>query len=134
MGGRRLVCLSLLLLAVSVAHADPRSNYLLHCSGCHRIDGNGVHPLVPSLHNVLGRIVALPNGRSYLVRVPGASQAPISDAQLAQVVNWILTEFNGTTLPKGFSPLTADEVGRARRQVLADPLKYREQLWRDVDE
>ena len=131
---RRLpLCAALLLLVASFAQADPRTNYLLHCSGCHRVDGTGVSPMVPTLHNVLGRIVSLPDGRGYLVRVPGASQAPISDAQLAAVMNWILTEFNENTLPKGFKPLTAREVSRARGQVLADPVKYREALWSKVE-
>lgn len=123
------LCSSLLLLVSATSQADPRTLYLLHCSGCHRVDGTGVDPVVPSLHNELGRIVASPKGRDYMVRVPGASQAPISDAQLAEVVNWILTEFNADTLASDFKPLTAKEVTRARKRVLADPLKYREELW-----
>jgi hypothetical protein len=73
--------------------------------------------------------VSIPEGRSYIARVPGASQAPISDAALAEVLNWVLHEFNDATLPDGFKSLTAKEVQRARSQVLADPLKYRAQFW-----
>jgi hypothetical protein len=77
----------------------------------------------------LGRIAASEEGRDYIARVPGASQAPISDAQLAAVLNWVLLEFNGETLPESFSPLTAEEVGKSRARVLSDPLKMRKTLW-----
>lgn len=88
-------------------------------------------PSVPSLSNTLGRIVASPEGRDYIVRVPGASQTPLSDEQLAAVMNWVLLTFNKETLPDDFVPLSAREVGKSRSQVLADPQKMRETLWPD---
>ena len=88
-------------------------------------DGTGLHHVVPTLHDVIGRIVALPEGRSYIVRVPGVSQAPINNEKLTEVINWMLTEFSSDTLPKNFEPFTVKEVKRARGQLLADPLKYR---------
>lgn len=118
-----------LLLAAQCAHADPRVDYLLHCSGCHMPDGRGLAPVVPTLHGVIGRMLAVPEGRSYIVRVPGVAQAPLDDRKLTDVLNWILTEFSGDTLPRDFEPLTVAEVTRARKQTLADPLKYRERYW-----
>lgn len=118
-----------LLLLPLVSQADPRANYLLHCGGCHLTDASGAPPSVPSLVNTLGRIVASPEGRDYIVRVPGASQTPLSDAQLAAVMNWVLLTFNKETLPADFAPLSAREVGKSRSQVLADPQKMRETLW-----
>ena len=117
-----------MLLSVG-ANADPRIDYLLHCGGCHLPDGSGSPPQVPSLQDELGSIVSSSEGRSYIARVPGASQAPISDADLAEVLNWVLREFNEVTLPDGFKSITTKEVRRARSQVLADPLKYRAQFW-----
>ena len=105
----------------------------MHCAGCHLADARGFPPYVPSLSGPLGRIVASDDGRDYIARVPGAAQAPISDAELAAVFNWLLVEFNRSSLPADFRPLTAEEVGRSRKQVLADPLKLREQLWPDAD-
>ena len=116
-------------LWLGFAQADPRADYLLHCGGCHLPNGAGVPPEVPSLQNEIGRLVASPAGRDYIARVPGASQVPISDAKLAEVLNWVLLTFNAQSLPAGFSALTADEVGRSRRNVLADPEKYRQQFW-----
>jgi hypothetical protein len=121
--------LILLLLLCGPAHAGPHSDYLLHCAGCHRPDGTGLPPDVPSLAGPLGTIAASPAGRDYLARVPGAAQAPLTDAQLAAVLNWVLAEFNADTLPGSFTPLEAGEVGNSRARVLADPLKMRNQLW-----
>ncbi len=53
----------------------------------------------------------------------------LNDAELAAVINWVLTEFNSVTLANDFQPLTAAEVGRARSNVLMDPLKFRAKLW-----
>ncbi|MEJ2013829.1 MAG: cytochrome c [Anaerolineales bacterium] len=90
----RIAIATLLLLAAQVL-ADERSDYLLHCAGCHRPDGTGLPPDVPSLVGPLGRIASSPAGRDYLARVPGAAQAPLTDAELAAVLNWVLAEFNG---------------------------------------
>lgn len=109
--------------------ADARAQYLLHCGGCHLPDGRGAPPEVPTLRANLGRLLAYPDGRRYLARVPGASQAPLSDAGLAAVLNWMLAEFNGDTMPADMVPLTAEEVAEARAQVLADPLRERARIW-----
>jgi len=123
---------AMLLIAFALcARADAEKNYLLHCSGCHLPSGIGDPPNAPTLRDTIGKIVATPEGRDYIVRVPGSSQTPMSDQELADVLNWMLAEFNGATLPKNFEPLNAAEVGRSRSQVLADPLKYRARLWPD---
>ena len=118
---------ALVALPLSAVGADEvvRSNYLLACRGCHLADGSGVPPEVPSLRNALSQFATSPEGRNYLVRVPGASQSRLNDAQLAEVINWVLTEFNADTLPNDFQPFTATEVTSARKQILADPVKLR---------
>ena len=68
--------------------------------------------------------------RGYLARVPGSNNAPISDAELTEVINWLLKEFNSETLPKNFEKLNLKEVGDARSNLLADPVKYRETYWK----
>ena len=114
-----LLVTALLVFVKPPAHADPKVDYLLHCSGCHMPDGTGLTSVVPTLHDVIGRIVAEPAGRDYIVRVPGASQAPINDEKLTAVLNWMLTEFSSDTLPENFKPLTVKEVKRARNRLLA---------------
>ena len=127
----RWFALLALLASQSAFAASPRTNYLLHCSGCHLPSGVGNPPNVPTLHDELGHMMAVEAMRAYLVQVPGSSQTALSDRDLADVVNWVLTEFNAGTLPGGFRPLTAGEVARARQTILADPLKYRIKHWKD---
>ena len=122
--------LASLLAFTAPATADTKTDYLLHCSGCHLPDGSGAPDDVPSLRDGLGWIVSMAKGRDYLVRVPGSTQAFLNDAELAAVINWVLAEFNSAILADDFKPLTAKEVGRARSDVLMDPLKFRADLWR----
>lgn len=131
LAARSILLSAALFIAAALVHADPRVDYLLHCSGCHMPDGSGLSPVVPTLHDVPGRMLAIPQGRSYIVRVPGVAQAPISDRKLTEVLNWLLAEFSSATLPKDFEPLTVEEVSRARSQLLADPLEFREIYWPD---
>lgn len=118
----------LLVTAGGLAGADPRTDYLLYCRGCHLISGEGVAPDVPTLHDELGRLLTIPGGREYIVRVPGVSQNAMTDEELAAVLNWVLAEFNASTLPVDFKPYTAREVGAVRAKTLLDPLKYRASL------
>ena len=126
---RTVVSLTLLtvsLLAANASWSSPRSDYLLHCGGCHLENGAGTPPEVPDLRQNLDWLAATPKGRSYLTRVPGASQVPISDARLAAVFNWILsTYYPGRD---DIVPYTAAEVGRTRSLPLYDPLKARAEL------
>ena len=118
----------LLLCAAGYASADPKTDYLLYCRGCHLANGESVPPDVPTLVDEIGRIVSVPGGREYIIRVPGVSQTAMNDEQLAAVLNWVLAEFNAETLPDNFPPYTAEEVGEARVKLLIDPLKYRASL------
>ncbi|EED35395.1 cytochrome c, class I [Luminiphilus syltensis NOR5-1B] len=121
---------ALLFLLGSTAWADKaRFNYLLHCAGCHLADGQGSPPEVPTLIGEITQITDFSDGRAYLARVPGSSQAPISDAELADVLNYILTELNAPNLSSDFAPITAREVHSARENVLTDPLRERTRLW-----
>ena len=47
-----------------------------------------IPPNVPTLHDELGRMMRVEAMRAYLVQVPGSSQTPLSDQELADVVNW----------------------------------------------
>jgi hypothetical protein len=128
------IALGLVTASLSLQAANPRTNYLLYCSGCHLVNGEGNHPNVPTLHNELGRMMTVPAMREYLVRIPGASQAPIDDAELTEVINWVLEQWNSETLPEGFARLTLDEVSAARKNILADPLRYRSEHWKEYSD
>lgn len=127
---RLVLLLALVATPLTMVQADDRvrANYLLACRGCHLVDGSGVPPEVPSLRNTLGQFLSSQEGRGYLVRVPGVAQSRLNDEELAEVLNWILDEFNVDSLPQGFRPFTAKEVAAVRGDILADPIGYRGEL------
>ena len=103
-------------------------NFLLHCAGCHQSDGTGAPGVVPNLGDYLGVFAQDKDARSFPARVPGASSAPISDDDLAEVLNWILITMNRSQLHDDFAPYTGAEVGRYRRHPLVDVLTVRDRL------
>jgi mono/diheme cytochrome c family protein len=125
-----VVFVVLAALAAGGANADasPAVNYMLHCMGCHLADGSGGPPAVPDARGEMGRLLSVKGGRSYLVQVPGAAQAPVSDGELAAVVNYMLETFNAHTLPADFKPLTAAEVTKWRKDWLPDVAAVRQLL------
>lgn len=103
-------------LAGVAAAEDARVLYLIHCQGCHLADGSGRPGAVPSLHGV-ARFATLPAGRAYLIGVPGSAQAPLTDAELADVLNWMLAEFGPAEVAAELAPFAAAEVARHRRPL-----------------
>lgn len=116
------------LLAGSLAQAsNPRFDYLLHCGGCHLEDGSGDPPEVPDLRKDPARMIDFEEGRAYMVQVPGSAQAPMSDAALAGVLNWMMDTYH-PELKGEYEPYTADEVASYRGTVLMDPKRERARI------
>ncbi|WP_175857573.1 cytochrome c [Burkholderia anthina] len=123
------------------AHADgvtdatlARQHWVLNCMGCHTATGGGIPGKVPPLANSLGYFTHLPAGREYVMRVPGASNSALSDQDLADVLNWVLTTMNRAALPRDFKPYTAAEVAAHRRPAFADVATVRAGLVRALHE
>jgi hypothetical protein len=96
---------------------EPRINYMLQCMGCHTPDGSGEPGRVPSLKATLAPFARSPEGRRFLVQVPGASQSTLSNAELAELLNWMIQ--NLSTHPPGrFTPYTEAEVAGYRSTPL----------------
>jgi mono/diheme cytochrome c family protein len=116
-----LAALAMLCGANQVRAAiDLPTLYTLHCSGCHGADGHGVPTAgIPDLHDI-GLYVVLPQGRAYLVQVPGISQSRLDDATAAAMLNWVLARYSAAALPPGFTPYTAAEVSRLRTDKASD--------------
>ena len=120
------------LVAATLGIGGPALDYAVTCQGCHRADGTGTPGTVPALAGSVGRFVRVPGGREFLAQVPGVAQAPLDDAALAAVLNWVLARFGGDDVPPGFAAYTADEVGRLRRHPLVDVERVRQELLRAV--
>jgi len=107
-------------VASRVAAFSPDVDYAVHCQGCHLADGAGTPGSVPPLAGSVGKLLRVPGGRAFVVQVPGVSTAPVDDAALAAIVNWMLERFGKDDLPPDFVPYTAAEVGTLRKTPLTD--------------
>lgn len=113
-------------VAIDAEHA--KANYMLNCQGCHLADGSGLPGVVPSMQGLIGNFLTVPGGRDFLVQVPGSSYSPLSDADLAELLNWILATMSDEQKALDFEPYTEAEVQRTRRHVLVDVAKVRDTL------
>ncbi len=110
-----------------------RADYVLQCAGCHRVDGRGSTPHgIPDFRNSVGAFTHVPAGREYLIRVPGAAYSQLSNAELANVLNWLLRTFSPAQLPADFSPYTESEVAAARPRRYDDVVPVRHGLAREL--
>jgi len=105
--------------------SSPQFHYLLHCGGCHIEDGSGMAGVVPDLKVDMGFFALSDEGRSYLVRVPGSAHSPLSDRELADVLNWMLSTFAASASPQ---PYTEAEVTANRRIPMLDAPAVRKEL------
>jgi mono/diheme cytochrome c family protein len=149
------IFLVILLLVTMTGGADAAGAdvYKATCQICHQPDGNGVIAMYPALADSIGRFVRVPQGRAYLVHVVsfglfgsisvhgqyffGTMQPHplLSDDDVAQVLNYVLTKFNSKLLPKTFKPFTAAEVRKYRAKPIPVTELYgdRQKLLKTLD-
>ena len=80
----------------------------------------------------MGWYTHLPEGRDYLMRVPGVARSQLDDARLAAVLNWMLANLSAEQVAPGFPAFTAEEVGQARRLPLQGRAEKRAELLADL--
>lgn len=108
-----------------------QSDYVEHCGGCHGVKGNAAPADLPHLQGRVGWFMCLPEGRSYLMRLPNIARSRITDnAQLANLMNFMVFGLGGRSTPPGTKPYTADEVahGRTLAYTSVSLVKTRSQL------
>jgi mono/diheme cytochrome c family protein len=121
------------LFAAEATSANPQQDYVLFCMGCHGPQAEGVPGKVPPLANALGRYMRTPAGRNYVVRVPGAANSALSDAQLTAVLNWLAQTFDADDLARsGAALFTEAEVTGSRRSPLPAVLAARSAVVSDL--
>ncbi|MCZ6829706.1 MAG: cytochrome c [Gammaproteobacteria bacterium] len=108
-----------------------RFNYQMSCQGCHAPDGVGAST-VPRMKDFVGTFLRSRAGREFLVRVPGAATSALGDAELAEVLNWILLDFGGDSVKSDFRRYTGTEVGALRKSPLFEVDRYRVQLLAEI--
>jgi hypothetical protein len=107
-------------------------DWALRCGGCHGVHGEGTPGHVPRLAGFVGHFTRHPEGRDYLLRVPGVVRARLDDARLAAVLNWLLASLSLDQVAADFAPFTPEEVAGARRAPLAEPQATRARLITDL--
>lgn len=128
-----LACLSGSVRAQDAASARARIDYLLHCSGCHAQDGTGKpEGGIPDFVGQIGHFQRLPEGRQFVLQVPGLLSAGLTDARAAAVVTWIMRQFAGASLPSDFVPYSEDEARQARIQRPADVMAKRNAIYQEL--
>ena len=104
--------------------------YFENCGGCHGLHGVSVPSNIPTLRGLVGYFTRFPEGRAYLVRVPGVASSPIKDNEdLADLMNFVVRAFGGASVLADFKPYTAAEVAALRVDPLIANLRaYRARL------
>lgn len=109
---------------LSGAHED----YVRACQGCHSEDGCTDPAVTPPLRNTVGYFVHSPEGRAYLVQVPGVARSLLDDASLAHLLNWMLRTFSSNELPRAFVPYEEREVRELRKEAILETASRRAQV------
>lgn len=100
---------------VSVNKARAKSNFLLNCAGCHKLDATGSIGGAPTMVGVVANFLNAPGGREYLLRVPGVATTALKSDLLAEMMNWLLVEYDSKHIPANFKPFTQQEVQTMRK-------------------
>jgi len=101
---------------------------MMNCQGCHGADGKGQNDAIPALTNNLAKFLTVPGGRDFLAQVPGVAQAPLSNADTADVLNYMLKRFGPADIAAKYPPYTADEVAQLRKTPLTEVKQKRAAL------
>ena len=113
------------LLSFTAQASNPAQDYVLNCMGCHGSAAQGIPGKVPPLANALSRFMRTPEGRNYILRVPGAANSALSDDQLAAVLNWLVVTYESGASGNQPAPFTSSEVASARHIPLESVLATR---------
>ena len=140
--------IGMLVIGLGSANAATDAVFVSNCGVCHQPNAHGVPGVYPPLADQVGKYVHLKEGRAYLIKVLSfgmtgkfeshgstydgymPSWPQLSDKQIAEALNEVLTNFNAKLLPKNFTPITADQVAkyRAKRLSPGQVFKTRQEL------
>lgn len=109
------------------ARASPAQDYMLYCMGCHGAEAQGIPGRVPALAGTLPQFMRTPAGRNYVLRVPGAANSVLGDAQLAAVLNWLAAR-DAVAGEAPAAPFTVTEVTAVRHTPLVNVLATRREV------
>jgi hypothetical protein len=109
---------------------QPAVNFQLHCMGCHLADGSGQSGRVPSIRRSLVLFSRSLQGREYIIRVPGVAQSPLSNEDIAALLNWMARNLSDLKVPADFTDYSPAEIQRSRNRPFAKLKAVRARLMR----
>jgi len=118
--------------ALQAGSEQAHVNYMLHCQGCHLPDAAGFPDKVPAMKDFVGYFLHSQEGREYLIRVPGVATSQLKDAEIAELMNWLITTYSAAQIPREFQPFTAEEVARLRKEPDRDPATSRRRVLQNM--
>ena len=74
---------------------------------------------------------ASPEGRDYIIRVPGVAQSPLSDEETAALLNWMARNLSDSAAAPNYVEFSAAEVQRSRPHPFARVRETRSRLLKD---
>jgi len=124
-----MVCLTVAAFPAAAGGLSAENNYILRCTGCHRMDGSG-NPQggIPDFRDSVGYFSAFPKGREYLVHVPGVLESSLTPKEIADVLNYVIIRWGGRSLPEQYQPFTVSEVTELQKIKIDDVVAFRRQL------
>ncbi len=131
----RCVAIVLAMGLLSVAYADDhraRTNYMIHCQGCHLPEAVGFVGKVPRMKDFVGYFLHSRAGREFVIRVPGVATSSLPDDELTEMMNWLLLTYSAEQLPQPFEPFSAEEVAVLRTDLEADPENTRMRILKQI--
>lgn len=132
----RPLVLAACLIAIPAAAVPARAgerpaavNYVLRCTGCHLQDGTGLPSAgIPDFVGKVGVFTDTPERRRYLLHVPGVINSGLTDTETAALLNYIMKNYAGPSLPASYKAFTAEEVGALKREDVGNVVAYRRKL------
>jgi uncharacterized protein YbaR (Trm112 family) len=127
------------LLACPACHASltwsgkpslPLETGSLYCAAC--AVEYPVEKGIPRFTDQVGHFLRLPEGRAFVMQVPGLLGVRLPDERAAAVTNWMIREFAGPSLPADFVPYSAAEARRHRESRPADIIGRRDEIYRTL--
>ncbi|WP_292942296.1 cytochrome C [Novosphingobium sp.] len=112
--------------------ADPelaQSDFIEQCAGCHGVRGTTAPAHLPEIKDRVGWFMCTPESRAYLLRLPNVAHSRITDnAQLADLMNYVVFVLGGKSVPAGTKPFTGEEVAHERQFPLTSVSLQAERL------
>lgn len=96
-------------------------------------DGAGHKGFVPSFVGQIGSFTHSPEGRKFIIQVPGVSQSELSNREIADLMNWLLVAYDPDGLSSDFTPYDEREVEGWRNNPISDTAQLRRTILQDVE-